>query len=248
MDIYGLIGKNLEHSFSPAYFNKKFQKMGIDAEYRIYDLDSIEEFPDLIANNPDIVGLNVTIPYKRSLGVYMDFIEEKVNITGSINTIKIVRKNNGINFSAYNTDVVGFEETIRPIISRMRNSNALILGTGGSANTVAFVLRKLGVLFSYVTRNPSKLMHTHYSWVNEKIINENLLIINTSPMGMYPDNNLFPDIPYELLTDKHILYDLIYNPAETVFLKKGHEQGATCINGQRMLEIQAEASWKIWSK
>ncbi len=248
MDIYGLIGKNLEHSFSPAYFNKKFKEMGVDAEYRIYDLDNIEEFPDLIDNNPDIKGLNVTIPYKRSLGVYMDFIEEKVNITGSINTIKIVRKNNGIKFSAYNTDVIGFEETIRPIIKRMRNINALILGTGGSANTVAFVLRKLGILFSYVTRNPSKLMHTHYSWVNKRIINENLLIINTSPMGMYPENNKFPEIPYELLTDKHILYDLIYNPAETVFLKKGREQGATCINGQKMLELQAEASWKIWTK
>lgn len=248
MDIYGLIGKNLSHSFSPDYFNKKFQKLGIDADYRLFELKDAQEFPEFIANNPNIKGLNVTVPYKRSLGQFMDFIDEPVNITGSINTIKVVRKNNKTILSAYNTDVVGFEKTIRPILKNKNIIKALILGTGGSANSVAFVLRKLGIMFSYVTRKPCKIMHTHYSWLDKEKISENLLIINTTPEGMYPDNDSFPQIPYQFITDKHILYDLIYNPSDTIFLQKGREHGATCINGLKMLELQADASWKILRK
>ncbi len=248
MDIYGLIGKNLSHSFSPEYFRKKFQKLGINADYRLFELNDAEEFPELIANNPDIKGLNVTIPYKKSLGLFMDFIDKPVNITGAINTIKVVRNNNETLLSAYNTDVIAFEKCIRPILKKKKISKALIIGTGGSANSVAYVLRRLGIMFTYVTRNPSKLGHTHYSWVDNEKISENLLIINTSPLGMYPDNEGFPPIPYEYITNKHILFDLVYNPAETNFLKKGKEYGASCFNGLAMLEIQANASFKIWKK
>lgn len=248
MDIYGLIGKNISYSFSPDYFKGKFRKLGIDADYRLFDLDDIEEFPELMADNPGIKGLNVTIPYKRSLGRFMDIIDRPVHITGSINTIKVARKNNETILSAYNTDVIGFEKTIRPILKKRKNINALILGTGGSANSVAYVLRKLGILFCFVTRNPFKTLQTHYTWLDEEKIHENLLIVNTTPVGMYPDKDDFPQIPYEYLTDKHILYDFVYNPSETFFLQKGRKHGATCINGLKMLEIQADASWKIWRK
>lgn len=248
MDIYGLIGKNLEHSFSPDYFNKKFQKKNINAEYRIFELDSIDEFPTLLADNPEIKGLNVTIPFKRAMGQFMNFIDEPVNITGSTNAIRITRNNNSTFLSAYNTDILGFEKTIKQVLKKRKIIEAIILGTGGSANSIAYVLRKLGIMFSYVTRNPSRLMHTHYSWVTKEKIRQNLLIINTTPMGMYPNINSYPNIPYEFITKNHILYDLVYNPTETLFIKKGKEQGATCINGQKMLEIQAEASWNIWTK
>ena len=248
MDIYGLIGKNLEHSFSPDYFNKKFRRLKIDAEYKIFELDTIEEFPNLIATNPEIKGLNVTIPYKRAMWQFVNFLDEPVNITGSTNTINIIRKNNEVYLCAYNTDVIGFEKTIKKILKKRKNINALIIGTGGSANSVAYVLRKLGINFSFVTRYPSKLMHTHYSWIDKEKIMENLLIINTTPIGMYPNVNDYPEIPYEYITADHIMYDLVYNPIETMFIKNGKKQAATCINGIQMLEIQAEASWDIWSK
>lgn len=248
MDIYGLIGKNLEHSFSPEYMNRHFQKHGIDAEYRLFELNTPEEFPELIANNTDLVGLNVTIPYKRSLGQYIHSLDKPSNLTGAINTIKIIRQNNKTNLIGYNTDVIGFEKTIKPILKNRRITKAIILGTGGSSNSVAYVLRRLGIVFSYVTRTPCKIMHTHYAWLDEKKIRDNLFIINTTPLGMFPDINDYPPIPYHFITDKHILYDLIYNPQETIFLKRGSEHGATCINGQQMLEIQANESLRIWRK
>jgi len=248
MDIYGLIGKNIKHSFSPDYMNHYFQKNGIDAEYRLFELDSPEEFPDLIAANIDLVGLNVTIPYKRSLGQYFHSLDKPAILTGAINTIKIARQKNKTILTGYNTDVIGFEKTIRPIIKNRRITKAIILGTGGSSNSVAYVLRRLGIVFSYVTRTPCKIMHTHYAWLDEKKVKDSLLIINTTPLGMFPDTNSFPPLPYQFITDKHILYDLVYNPKETMFLKKGCEQGATCVNGQQMLEIQADMSLKIWGK
>jgi len=249
MKTFGLIGKNLSHSFSPEYFTEKFSKMNIDAEYKLFEIDNIEEFPNIIKNNPNLVGLNVTVPFKRSLGLYMNSCEHIVQITGSLNTIKVSRVGNNTNLAAYNTDCIGFEKTIKPLLKRKRrNTRAMILGTGGSANTVAYVLRKLGILFTFVSRKPSKMLHSKYNWVDEDEIRNNMVIINTTPVGMYPDSEEFPEIPYEYITKDHVLYDLVYNPEETIFLKKGREHGATCINGKRMLEIQAEASWKIWNK
>ena len=246
MDIYGLVGEKLSHSFSPDYFNNKFRVLGINAEYRLFEIKSVAEFPELIANHPEIKGLNITIPYKKSLRKFMDFIDKPVKLTGSINTIKITRNNNGTLLSGYNTDIIGFEETLKPLIKNKTITHALILGTGGSSNSVAYVLHKLGILFSYISRKPNSTQQHNYNWLNEQTIKDNLLIVNTTPVGMYPNNNKAPSIPYEYITNKHILYDLIYNPVETLFLKKGKEQGATCINGSKMLKIQAEASWKIW--
>ena len=247
MNIYGLVGKNLSHSFSPKFFKEKFKKLGIKADYRLFDIDDIDALPEIIANNPDLVGLNVTIPYKRSVGQFMDFIDKPGQITGSINTIKIDRKNGNSYLSGYNTDIIGFEKTLKPKVKGKKIIRAMILGTGGSANSVAYVLRKMGILFCFISRNPSKMLHSHYNWIDKLDIKSNLLIINTTPVGMFPENEISPSIPYEHITDKHILYDLIYNPSDTLFLKKGREKGALCLNGKEMLEIQANASWKIWN-
>ncbi len=248
MDIYGLVGEKLTHSFSPDYFNKKFQELGINAEYKLFELSSIDELPLLIANNPNIKGLNVTVPYKRALGGFMDYTDKSVSLAGSINTIKVSENKKGKFLSGYNTDIVGFEKTIKPLLKNNKCISALILGTGGSSKSIAYVLRKLGVLFTFVSRDNNESLHISYNWLNKEIINENFLIINTTPVGMFPNNNEYPPIPYEFITNKHLLYDLIYNPEETLFLKKGKKYGATRINGLKMLEIQAEASWKIWSK
>lgn len=248
MRTYGLIGKNLSHSFSPEYFKEKFRRLGIEADYKLFEINDIEEFPGIIQDNPELIGLNVTIPYKRSLGMYMDYNDDIVHITGSLNTIKIDRSLDKPVLSGFNTDVIGFENTIKPYLKSARSTRAMILGTGGSANSVAFVLRKLGILFTFLSRKPSKLLHFKYTWVDSEDIRKNNLIINTTPIGMYPDEADYPNIPYDYLTEDHILYDLIYNPNETLFMKKGREKGATCINGREMLKIQAEASWKIWNK
>ena len=247
MDIYGLIGKNISHSFSPDYFNKKFDELGIDAEYRLFELNDPQEFPQFIANNNEIKGLNVTIPYKRALGQYMDFIDDPASLCGSFNTINIETTDDKQILSAYNTDIDGFEKSIRPILKNKKNIKALILGSGGAANSVAYVLRKLGILFCFVSRKPEKILHFNYTWIDEREMRDNLLIVNTTPLGTHPNDKAFPPIPYQYITDKHILYDLIYNPAETLFLQKGREKGAYCVNGLKMLEFQADASWDIWT-
>ncbi len=248
MDIYGIIGKDISYSFSPDYFNNKFRRLGINAEYKIFELSEANEFPEFIAGNPEIKGLSVTIPYKRSLHRFMDFIDVPASICGSINSIKIKHKNNKTFLSSYNTDIIGFERSIKPILKNSKIIKALILGSGGASNAISYVLRKQGILFCIVTTKPAKLLHYNYSWLDKNVMLDNLLIINCTPLGTYPNAEESPNIPYEYITDKHILYDLIYNPSETLFLKLGREHGATCINGQKMLELQADASWDIWTK
>ncbi len=247
MDIYGLIGENLSHSFSPEFFRKKFKELGVDADYRLFEISNTDELSGIINKN-EIKGLNVTIPYKRSVGQIVDSIDEVAGITGSVNTIRIDSIKGKKHLKGYNTDVIGFEKTLKPLIKGRGDIRALILGTGGSANSVAYVLRKTGILFCFISRNPSKILHSHYNWINKDDIKSNLLIINTTPAGMFPNDQTFPKIPYEYISEDHILYDLIYNPEETIFLKRGKEQGATCVNGKKMLEIQANESWAIWNR
>lgn len=246
MDIYGLVGKNISHSFSPDYFNQWFKKKNINAEYQLFDIDDISTLTELITNNENIVGLNVTIPYKKFVLNIMDEVHHVAHVSGSINTIKIQRKNGIPYLTGFNTDVIGFEKTLKPIIKNRKEIKALILGSGGSACSVAYVLRKLGVFFYFVSRQPVKVTHTKYEYLNKSDIEEYNLIINTTPLGMWPNTNDFPPIPYEYITSNNILYDLIYNPKETMFLKKGKEKGALCNNGLDMLEIQAKESWKKW--
>jgi len=243
MRFYGLIGYPLGHSFSVPYFRNKFEKEGIeDALYSAFPLPSVEDFPILLKKERGLVGLNVTIPYKESIIPYLSELDETAKAIGAVNTLLI--KDKGI--KGYNTDCIGFEKSLLPLLAG-KPYNALILGTGGAAKAVAFVLNKLGCSFRYISRNPQP-GEWAYGDLNQEIIKENQLIINCSPMGMHPHIESFPEIPYEFLNADSILYDLIYNPEETIFLKKGKEAGAKTKNGLEMLYLQAEAAWSIWNQ
>jgi shikimate dehydrogenase len=246
MDTYGLIGKKLGHSFSKAYFEKKFKSQQINAQYLNFELDEIGQLKNIIKNYPELVGLNVTIPFKKSVMDFIDQMDEVAEKVGSVNTLKIDRSGNEIFVSGYNTDVIGFEETLKPLLADRKSVAALILGTGGASNAVAFVLAKLGIPHVFVSRAPENSSHISYKGLTPEMVKSHKLIINTSPVGMYPSMDEAPDIPYTYLGEDHILYDLIYNPEETLFLNNGREKGATTMNGLKMLELQAEASWNIW--
>lgn len=242
---FGLIGYPLSHSFSPAFFAEKFLREGYaDCLYEAFPIKSITELSSLLSDNPDLEGLNVTIPYKKDVVPYLQNYTEAVEKTGACNCIKI--KNGKL--TGYNTDVIGFEKSLLPHLTPAY-TKALILGTGGAAAAVEFVLKQLEIKFLFVSRKsqPGKSYLT-YNEINAEILNEYKLIINTTPLGMYPDVNDCPDITYEFLTSEHYLYDLIYNPMQTLFLKKGAEKGAITKNGSDMLIILAEESWKIWNE
>lgn len=241
---FGLIGYPLSHSFSPAYFSKKFHSEGHpDCSYKAFPIKSVEELTNLVANNPDLEGLNVTIPYKKAVISFLQNSTDAVKQTAACNCIKI---KNGI-LSGFNTDVAGFERSLLPYLKPV-HTKAVILGTGGAAAAVEYVLKKLEIDFLFVSRKrqPEKGM-LGYDEVDAEIIKEHKLIINTTPLGMYPSVNDCPDISYEYITKEHYLYDLVYNPELTLFLKKGAEKGAVTKNGSDMLIIQAEESWKIWN-
>lgn len=245
---YGLIGKKLSHSFSPAYFTKKFEDMGLDAEYRLFELDDISELPALLSHYPDLKGLNITVPYKVEVLPFLHELDEVASQTKSVNTIHISQKNSKTYLKGYNTDTVGFEQSLLPLVKEHKVRKALVLGTGGSAQSVAFVLKRMGIEFLQISRNPVEIHQIHYSQLTHEILNEHQLIIQTTPLGMFPLVDDTPPLPFHLLGENHLLYDLIYNPSETKFLLKGRENGARVHNGMRMLEIQAEASWDIWKK
>ncbi len=248
MDIYGLIGFPLRHSFSGNYFSGKFAGMHIDAAYRLWELEKFPDLHEFVRQYPQLKGLNVTIPYKLKALSALDEVSGPVQDIGSVNVIKVYRNGGEIFLKGFNTDVIGFEKSLNPLLKGRKNLRALILGTGGSSRSVAYVLHKLGISFSYVTRHPENTKALGYPELTQDVIRGSHLIINTTPVGMFPDTDRSPEIPYELLTSDHILFDLIYNPEETLFLKKGREQGARVKNGLEMLKIQAEESWKIWQK
>lgn len=242
---FGLIGYPLSHSFSPAYFAEKFKREDIyDCFYDLYPIKNISEFPHLIIDNSVLEGINVTIPYKKSVIPFLNEKTEAVQKTGACNCIKI---KNG-NLTGYNTDVIGFEKSLSPKLTGS-HTKALILGTGGSAAAVEYVLKKLSITYSCVSRNSETgKKNLSYGELTREILGEHKLIINTTPLGMFPAVDQCPDIPYQWLTTNHYLFDLVYNPAETLFLKKGVEMGAITKNGSDMLVIQAEESWKIWNE
>lgn len=237
---YGLIGYPLTHSFSPKWFSEKFAAEGIEAVYKAYPLENIESINDLLANYP-LKGLNVTIPYKKDVVEFLDYISPAVEKIGAVNCIDI---RNGKRYG-HNTDVIGFEKSLTPLLKE-HHTKALILGTGGAALAVKYVLNTLGIEYQSISRNKSEDTLT-YEDITKEIIAEYPLIINTTPIGMSPDIDIAPNIPYESLTEKHLLYDLIYNPSETKFLQLGKAQGAIIKNGEEMLVLQAEASWEIWN-
>ena len=248
MKLFGLIGYPLKHSFSEKYFNDKFRKERItDCSYKLFPLAEINQLPDIIKENPSICGLNVTIPYKESVIPYLDESDEQAKTVGAVNCIKIIKQNEKNKLIGFNTDIIGFEDSLKPVLKTWHRQ-AIILGTGGGAKAVAYVLRKLGISFKYVSRNPGNSDTIGYPEINKQIIQDHLLIINTTPLGMFPNTGAFPQIPYGQLGRRHLLFDLIYNPELTLFLQKGKKQGATIKNGLEMLHIQAEKSWEIWKE
>ncbi len=247
MRLFGLIGFPLSHSFSAKYFEKKFAEERIpDAEYRLFPLKDITELQSLIGLNPDLQGFNITIPYKVAILPYLDQISDSAKAIGAVNCVRIERLNSDIRLTGHNTDAHGFSESLVPLL-KSYHRKALVLGTGGASKAVCYALQQLGITTTLVSRASHDANTLNYSQLTETKVNDNLLIINTTPVGTYPDADKFPDIPYQFLGKHHILYDLVYNPAETQFMLKGLEAGATAKNGFQMLELQAERSWEIWN-
>lgn len=246
MKQYGLIGFPLTHSFSRGFFNDKFLAEGLNARYDNYELHSIAEFPAALRDNPKLRGLNVTIPYKEQVMVYLDELDATAAEVGAVNVIKFIPSRGGIRLKGYNSDVIGFSRSIEYLIKRHHRA-ALILGTGGASKAVRYALQKLGLETLSVSRYP-QVGEIGYTQITKELLQEFTVIVNTTPLGMYPNVNDAPDIPYEYLCDDHLLYDLLYNPNETKFLRLGKERGATVVNGLEMLLLQAEASWEIWNK
>lgn len=248
MRLYGLIGCPLSHSFSAKYFAKKFAEENIsDADYRLFPLENISEVTSLIELQPDLQGFNITIPYKVTILPYLNHITEAAKSIGGVNCVKIERNFTRVILTGYNTDVYGFRQSLQPAL-KLHHTNALVLGTGGAARAVCYTLKELGIHYTLVSRSGEKESILNYSQLTEDILSDNLLIINTTPVGTYPAIGNCPDIPYQFLSTRHLLFDLVYNPAETLFLRKGREAGATTHNGSKMLELQAEKSWEIWNE
>lgn len=246
MDLYGLIGHPLGHSFSKKFFNEKFQNEMIDAEYRNFDIDTIKSFPTIIEEHSNLRGLNVTIPYKELIIPYLDELSEDAQAIGAVNVIKISRNHGGVHLKGYNSDVIGFTDSIRPLLKPF-HKKALILGTGGASKAIRYGLYKLGFETCFVSRRPKEGMLT-YSDLTADIMAEYTVIVNCSPVGMFPHTDERPDLPYQFIGSHHILYDLVYNPDETLFMKSGKEQGATTKNGLEMLILQARAGWNFWNE
>ena len=247
MDKYGLIGYPLGHSFSRTFFNQKFAAEHIDAEYVNFEIQDVKELKNILKENPNLRGLNVTLPHKTNVIALLDEMDDDARQIGAVNVIKFIKGRFGkLKLKGYNSDVIGFKQSIEPLLNETHHK-ALILGTGGASKAVFQGLKQLGIESLYVTRTPKKDCIV-YEDITPQILEQYTVIVNTTPLGMYPHINSAPTIPYELLTSGHLLYDLLYNPDETLFMKKGKEKGAVVKNGLEMLLLQAFAAWEIWQK
>lgn len=244
MDLYGLIGHPLGHSFSKDFFNQKFQTENIDAQYLNFDIPTIELLNEVLTRQ-QIKGLNVTIPYKEKVIPFLDELSEEAKSIGAVNVIKVYQQENKIRLKGFNTDVIGFTESLQPLLNPT-HKKALILGTGGASKAVQFGLQQLNIETLFVSRRNCDNTLT-YSQLTSKVIKEHTIVINCTPVGMHPHTDECPEIPYEFIGEGHILYDLVYNPEETLFLKKGKAVGVTTKNGLEMLLLQAKAAWNIWT-
>ena len=244
MDKYGLIGYPLIHSFSRSFFNEKFQNEGIDAVYENFEIPTIENLPEVIDSNPELKGLNVTIPYKEKVISYLDAVSPEARAIGAVNVIKVTHSGSETTLKGYNSDVIGFTKSIEPLLERW-HKKALILGTGGASKAVDYGLRSLGLETVFVSRyeRPGTIQ---YSKIDSDVIKEYNVIVNCTPVGMYPHVDECPQLPYEAMDSHTLLYDLIYNPDKTLFMKKGEDNGATVKNGLEMLLLQAFSSWEFW--
>lgn len=246
MEKYGLIGYPLKHSFSIGYFNEKFHSENIDAEYVNFEIPQISDFTGVINKNPNLCGLNVTIPYKEQVIPFLDELDPDTAKIGAVNVIKIIRQPKGkVKLVGYNSDIIGFTQSIQPLLLP-HHKKALILGTGGASKAVFHGLKKLGIEGRFVSRTHDVSNALTYEELTSEVMQEHTVVVNCTPVGMYPKVNFCPNIPYELLTPNHLLYDLLYNPNITLFMKKGEEQGASTKNGLEMLLLQAFAAWEIW--
>ncbi len=246
MKVYGLIGYPLEHSFSKTYFNEKFEKEKIpDSEYRNFPLQNISGILQLLGQTTGLCGLNVTIPHKEQVVQYLNELDPVAKEIGAVNTISFTKVHRDIYLKGYNTDVFGFGESLHPLLNPSI-TKALVLGTGGASKAVRYVLQQFGIPVLMVSRSKSSVETINYASLTGAIVSDHKLIVNTTPLGTFPAIEAFPPIPYEAVTAGHILYDLVYNPSETVFLAKGKARGAVTKNGYDMLVLQAEKSWEIW--
>lgn len=245
MDKYGLIGYPLGHSFSISYFNEKFQNEGIDAVYENYEIPDIDNLPEILDSNPELRGLNVTIPYKQQVIKYLDALSPEAQAIGAVNVIKVTHKDRKTILKGYNSDVIGFTRSIEALIEPC-HKKALILGTGGASKAINYGLQSLGLETLFVSRTEKENAIT-YNQVTPDLIKEYKVIVNCTPIGMYPRADECPNLPYHAMDTHTLLYDLIYNPDETMFLKRGKEHGATVVNGLEMLLLQAFASWEFWN-
>jgi shikimate dehydrogenase len=244
---FGLIGFPLSHSFSRKFFSEKFSDEGIDAEYLNFEIDHISQLPHIIASHPNLEGLNVTIPYKEQVIAYLNFTDQAAARIKAVNTIRINRTGHHVSLHGYNTDIIGFEQSIKPLLQDFHHK-ALVLGTGGASKAVMDALENLSIETILVSRNPEEKGELAYSDLDEDVMSSYKIIVNTTPIGTYPDIGGCPTIPFEMVTSKHLLYDLVYNPEITEFLRLGKERGATTKNGLEMLHLQALAAWDIWNR
>ena len=245
MDKYGLIGFPLGHSFSISYFNQKFTDEGINAKYENFEISSITQLQEVLDLNPNLRGLNVTIPYKEKVIEYLDSVTPEAQAIGAVNVIRVTHEGKKVRLKGYNSDVFGFTQSIEAMLDKKWHKKALILGTGGASKAVNYGLKSLGLETVYVSRyqRPGTIQ---YESITPEVIKEYNVIVNCTPVGMYPHTEECPPLPYEAMDRHTILYDLIYNPDETLFMKRGREYGAEVKNGLEMLLLQAFASWEFW--
>ncbi|MBQ7462605.1 MAG: shikimate dehydrogenase [Bacteroidaceae bacterium] len=242
MDKYGIIGYPLGHSFSRGFFTEKFAREGIDAQYLNFEIPDVRMLLDVLRENPELRGLNVTLPHKQAVIPLLDELSDEAREIGAVNVIRV---RNG-KLKGFNSDIIGFTESIKPLL-KPHHKKALVLGTGGASKAICVGLKRLGIEWKYVSRTPREGMIT-YNDIMAETLKEYTVVVNCSPVGMFPKVDEAPAIPYEYLTQKHLLFDCVYNPEDTLFMQKGREQGATVKNGLEMLHLQAIASWRFWNE
>lgn len=244
MEKYGLLGYPLGHSFSRNFFNEKFANEGIDAEYVNFEIPTIDDIMEIIAENKNLKGLNVTIPYKEKVIPYLDEMSAEARAIGAVNVVKVIRTSNEVKLKGFNSDVIGFTRSIEPLLES-HHKKALVLGTGGASKAIKHGLKQLDIEYTMVSRREVDGT-IQYKNITPEVLQEYTVIVNCTPSGMYPHVNECPELPYEAMSSKHLLYDLVYNPDETLFMKMGAKYGAKTKNGLEMLLLQAYASWEFW--
>lgn len=243
---YGLIGFPLGHSFSKGYFTDFFKNEGIDAEYKNFELPKIDDLSVMLTQETGLKGFNVTIPYKQQIFKYLDEVDAAAQAIGAVNVVKVIRDGESIKLKGYNTDIIGFGDSIRPLL-KPHHTHALILGTGGASKAVDYVLQQFGLTTTFVSRTKREDVIS-YDDLTAELLEQYTVIVNTTPLGMHPKTDACPPLDYTAIDDRHLLFDVIYNPEKTLFLRRGEEAGATICNGMDMLIGQAKAAWNIWTK